>query len=231
VGQGALLAQRQWLAQPGHGAVEVLQGEGLGAVDGLGLLPFFGGAVAARIEEAVQDGQEDGALQVEFEFAFTCQIAEDLADAQLAPEAPEDEGGADAAGAGGEGFAALVGAQDGEFFGEARERGQQGVELAAGLQPVQAAQRGHGDLLDARAGAPAFDDHQVLLVIAFFDAHEHGWPPFHYIYGADAAVLQAQSVIIFSFPCTTFRLAKKSKPVFIGIFQKFRPIFDSNCRR
>jgi len=77
---------------------------------------------------------------VEAELAPGRQIIDHPADAQLAPQATEDERRADVTAAGQDRLAALVRAQHAEFFGEAAQGSQQGVELAAGAQAVQAPQ-------------------------------------------------------------------------------------------
>ena len=46
----------QFLPEPGHGAVEVMQGQALGPRDGIVLHPRRAVAVRARDEEAVQGG-------------------------------------------------------------------------------------------------------------------------------------------------------------------------------
>ena len=64
---GALVGQL--LAEPGHGSIEVMQFQHLGAVDAVGVSPAFGGSVAAGGEQTVQHGQEDGPFDGELEAA------------------------------------------------------------------------------------------------------------------------------------------------------------------
>ena len=60
---GLLVRVRQGLAEPGHGAVQVLQLE-IAAGERLVGHPGQGAAIGAGGGEAVQDGEEDGALGV-----------------------------------------------------------------------------------------------------------------------------------------------------------------------
>jgi hypothetical protein len=60
--------------------------------------PLVGGPVAAGVEEAMQDGEEDGPLDVELEAATSQESLDDVAAAGLLPEPLEDQGGSDAAG-------------------------------------------------------------------------------------------------------------------------------------
>src|SRR5215207_312890 len=64
-----LLVVGQLLTEPGHGPVEVMELQGVTPLDLVVLLPLVGGPVAARGEEAMQDGQEDRPLDIEFEAA------------------------------------------------------------------------------------------------------------------------------------------------------------------
>src|SRR3954471_12571769 len=93
-----LLVLGQLLAEPGHGPVEVVELEVVAALDLVVLPPLVGGPVAARGEEAMQDGEEDRPLEVELEAASLQESLDDPLAAGLSPEPLKDEGGADAAG-------------------------------------------------------------------------------------------------------------------------------------
>src|SRR4051794_199469 len=93
-----LLILGQFLSEPGHGPVEVVQLEAVAALDLVVLPPPVGGPVAARGEEAMQDGQEDRPLDVELEAASLQELLDDVAAAGLLPESLEDQGGSDASG-------------------------------------------------------------------------------------------------------------------------------------
>ena len=64
----------QFLAEPGHGAVEVMQIEPLGAGDVVVLHPRRAVAIRSRDEQPVQRGDEDGALDRKLERAVLQQI-------------------------------------------------------------------------------------------------------------------------------------------------------------
>src|SRR4029079_12077215 len=81
-----LLALGQFLAEPGHGPVEVMELERIAPVDLVVRPPLVGGPVAAGVEEAMQDGEEDGPLDVELESATSQELLDDVAAAGLPPE-------------------------------------------------------------------------------------------------------------------------------------------------
>src|SRR5262249_39772209 len=142
-----------FLAEPGHGAVEVVQVQLLGAVEGVVALPAVGGAVTAGGAQAVQDGEEDGAFDGGLEAALRQEVAEHVAAARPLPEAPEDEGRADAAGGDDGGLTVLVGGQHEGLLGEAGTGDEEGVELAGLLEEVEAAE-GAEDALPGAAAVP-----------------------------------------------------------------------------
>ena len=88
-----LLVLGQLLAEPGHGPVEVVELEVVAALDLVVRLPLVGGPVAAGGEEAMQDGEEDGPLDVELEAASLQELLDDVPAAGLLPEPLEDQGG------------------------------------------------------------------------------------------------------------------------------------------
>jgi hypothetical protein len=59
------------------------------------LFPLIGSAIAAWGEESVQDGQEDGSLDGEFEAASLQELLDDVLATGLLPESLEDQGRAD----------------------------------------------------------------------------------------------------------------------------------------
>ena len=63
--RAVLLVFRQFLAQPRHRAIEMMQFDPVDAVDAIILAPAIGGAVRAAADEAVQHGQKRRALQRE----------------------------------------------------------------------------------------------------------------------------------------------------------------------
>src|SRR5271169_5156456 len=88
----------QFLAQPGHGAVEVMQIEPLGAGDIVVLHPRPTVAIRSRNEQPMQRGDEHGALDRKLERALVQQIIEDRANPQPIPDPAEQQGSADPSG-------------------------------------------------------------------------------------------------------------------------------------
>jgi hypothetical protein len=78
--------------QPGHGSVEVVQVQIGDAFDGIVVLPLFGGTVAAGSEEAMQHGQENGALDGKLETPVLEQALQNLVYGACLPESLEDQG-------------------------------------------------------------------------------------------------------------------------------------------
>src|SRR4051794_31508097 len=70
----ALLIGREFLAQPGHGTVEVVQGQPVHAGDGVIGHPLLAGPVRAGHHDPVQHGGEDGPLDRKLEPALSEQI-------------------------------------------------------------------------------------------------------------------------------------------------------------
>ena len=92
---GIGLAFTERLAEPAHRAVQMLQLERFGAVDGLVTAPLKRAAVGARDHETVQHGHEHRALDIEMMVAGGEQLAHDLLAAGLTPQAFEDQRRAD----------------------------------------------------------------------------------------------------------------------------------------
>src|ERR1035441_1622816 len=131
------------------------------ALDGVVVLPLLGGTVAAGREEAMQDGEEDGPLDRELEATAMQQGHQDFVDRAGLPESLEDQGRPDPGAARGNAVAASMGAEDGEFFGESSQRLDQGVELAAGQQLIEAAETKQDVLLDLAAHPLVIHDEQI----------------------------------------------------------------------
>ena len=89
------LAFPERLAEPAHRAVQMLQLERFGAVDGLVPAPLKRAAVGARDHETVQHGHEHRALDIEMMVAGGEQLAHDLLAAGLTPQPFEDQRRAD----------------------------------------------------------------------------------------------------------------------------------------
>src|SRR5512135_2905960 len=93
-----LLVLRQLLTEPGHSPVKVVKLQRFAPVDLVVRLPLVGRPVAAGSEQAMQDGEEDGPLDVELEPAALQQSLDDLLTSGLLPEPLEDQGRPDALG-------------------------------------------------------------------------------------------------------------------------------------
>src|SRR3954447_22611916 len=132
-----LLVLWQFLSEPGHGPVEVVELEVVATLDLVVLPPLVGGPVTARGEEAMQDGEEDGPLDVELEAASGQELLDDVAAAGLLPEPLEDQGRSDASGGDGGELPFGVGREEEDGLGEAGARDQQGVELSGLLELVE----------------------------------------------------------------------------------------------
>jgi hypothetical protein len=77
----------EFFAEPAHGAVEVVQAEALDALDPVILPPAVGGAIRAARKQAVQNGEENRALQRKIMLARTGEARDDRAAARLLPSA------------------------------------------------------------------------------------------------------------------------------------------------
>src|SRR5271166_4996192 len=79
------------LAEPGHGPVEMMQIQSLGAGNVVILHPGPAIAIRARYEYPMQGGNEDGALHRKFEGAVLQQIAQNIGDAEPLPYLAEQQ--------------------------------------------------------------------------------------------------------------------------------------------
>src|SRR5262245_37654258 len=162
------------LAEPAHGPVQVVQMQALAALDLVVRLPFVGGPVAARGEQAMEHREEDGPLDIELEAAAVEQPLDDLSAAGLLPEPLEDQGRSDAAGGDGRELSFGVGRDQEDGPGEAGARGQEGIELAGLLEVVEPPEGGD-DPLPGSAFLPAvLDDLEVGAGAGGLGSEEHG---------------------------------------------------------
>src|SRR5262249_46480650 len=90
-----LLPPWEFLAEPAHGPIEMVELEVVAALDLVVGPPLLGGAVAAGVEEPVQDGEEDGPLDGELEPPPLQELSDDGPAAGGVPEALEDQSRAD----------------------------------------------------------------------------------------------------------------------------------------
>jgi hypothetical protein len=95
----SLLALLQFLAEPGHGAVEMMQGQRLGSRNEVVLHPLLAGAIRARHEQAMQHTDEHRPLERDLEGALPEMLLEHRSEAEILPQTPEQQRAAEAAGA------------------------------------------------------------------------------------------------------------------------------------
>src|SRR5712692_660458 len=176
-GRPALLVGGQRFSQPGHGAVEVVQLQPGGAVEGIVRLPLSGGAIAAGLEQAVQDGEEHGAFDIEAEAAVAEESADHGLPISVAPQAFEDDAGAEPLHAEGGQCAVVMGGEEERLPGEAGAGGEEAFQSAVLLEVIEAAERGHDALVGTAVGPVVLDDLEVLAWSGRFDAEEHGSGP------------------------------------------------------
>ena len=159
--RAVLFALGQFLAEPGHGAIEMMQFEALDALDAVILAPAVGGAIRAAAEEAMQHGQERRALQREIMLARARQALDHAPAARLLPHPLEGERRPDAPRRDDRRLAAVERVEHDRLVGEARARAQQPLQLPALLQILDPAERGDHLLAHRRALAPALDDLEI----------------------------------------------------------------------
>ena len=123
-----------------------MKAEALDALDPAILPPAVGGAIRAAQKQAVQNGEENRALQRKIMLARTGEALDDRAAARLLPQALEHQGGPDLSRRAHRRLAVGDGAHDDGLVGEARARAQQSLQLPALAQIFQATERGD-DLL------------------------------------------------------------------------------------
>ena len=158
-GAGLSLVER--LAEPAHRAVQMLQIEPLGAVDGLVTAPLQRAVARARDHHSVQHGHEHRAFDIEVMTSGAQQPGHDLLAAGLTPQAFEDQCRADRDD-GGVGRIGGMLCEHHEALGEPRRGAQQLVDGAAGSELVEPAQRCNDGLLDALTFASILGDLEIF---------------------------------------------------------------------
>jgi hypothetical protein len=122
----------------------------------------------------MQDGEEEGPLDIELEPPPVQQLLDDPLAPCLSPEPLEDEGGPDAPGGDGGQLPLGVSREQEDGLGQAGARDQQGVELSGLLELVESPQ-GDDDPLPWSAALPAvLDDREVGAWAGGLGAEEHG---------------------------------------------------------
>jgi hypothetical protein len=173
-GEAAPALIGQFVAQPAHGAVEMVQIEIADPIDDQPLPPLLGGAVGAGIEQPVQHGEKHRAFEIELERAFAGQFVDHPLAAGVLPQPFEGERRAELAGRHFGGFAPLVGGQHHGTVGKARPRTQQSIEGAILRQFVDPTEGGDDRLARLAIDALVLDDLQILGAPGTLAAEEHG---------------------------------------------------------
>ena len=173
-GKAAPALVSQFVAQPAHGAVELMQLEITDAIDDQPMAPLLGGAVGAGVEQPVQHGEKDGAFEIELEFPLAGQFANHAPATGLLPQPFEGEGRAELAGHHFGGLAPLVGGQHYGTMGKARARAQQPVEGAVLRQLIDPAEGGDNRLARLAVDALVLNDLQIFGAPGALVTEEHG---------------------------------------------------------
>src|SRR5512135_2361278 len=137
-------------------------------------LPRVGGPVAAGCEEAMQDSEGDGPLDVKLEAPSVQELLDHPLAPRLFPEPLDDQGGSDAAGGEGRELPLGVGRKQEDGLGQAGARGQQGVELSGLLELVESPQGGEGPLAGSPVLPAVLDDLEIGAWSGGLGAEEHG---------------------------------------------------------
>ena len=172
-----LLVFGEFLAEPAHRAVEMMQVEALDALDPVVLPPAIGGAIRAARKQAVQHGEENRALQRKIMLARTGEALDDRAAARLLPQPFEHQGRPDPSRRARRRLAVGDGVDDDGLVGEARARPQQPLQLPALAQILEATERGDDLLAHRPALATALDDLQIGATAGGLLAEIHGVEP------------------------------------------------------
>ncbi len=175
--RAVLFGLGQFLAEPSHGAIEMVQFEPLDAVDAVILAPTVGGAVRTAAKQAMQHGQERRALQREVMFSRARQALDHASAARLVPQPLERQRRPEAPGRDNLRLAAVERVEHDRLVGKARPRAQQPLQLPALLQLVDPPQGGDNLLAYRRPLASTFDDLQIGATCRGLPAEIHGGEP------------------------------------------------------
>ena len=169
-----LLGLGQLLAEPGHGAVEVVQSKAIARRDGVVGQPLLAGAIGAGSHKPVQGGGEHRPLDRELEGTPNQQLVEHRLDASVLPQPAEQQGRADTPADQPVRIAVPELRQHHRPLGEPGHRGRQAVELATRQHHLLAAEVLDDLLPGPRPLAHALDEVEVGVAVDRFLAQEHG---------------------------------------------------------
>jgi hypothetical protein len=165
----------QFLAQPGHRAIEVVQVERVGTRDGVVGPPLLAGPIRARDHDPVEHGGEDRPLDREGEGAACQQFLDHRAAASLLPQAAENQRRTDPPCLQPRLVIGVVQRREQhDLLAEPGAGGEQGRQATGAGQLVEAPQGGDDLLADGPILAPVFDNLQVTAWAGRLDAKEHG---------------------------------------------------------
>ena len=122
----------------------------------------------------MQHGHEKGPLDGELELPVLQQPLQHLRQAELLPDALEDQRRTDVHSRLRRDAFLAQGADHSGVLGEPGTGTQHGIELPAFTQPIESPERRDDPLLDAITDAFVVNDLQVLVPSGLFDASEHG---------------------------------------------------------
>ena len=150
-----------------------MQIEPLDAFDPVVLPPTVGRAIGAARKQAMQNGEEHGALQREVMMTCAGEVLDDFPAACLLPQSFERQRRSDASRRTRRDGSVRDGVDDNGFGGETRARAQQALQLAALAQILDAPERRDDLLAHGLAFATAFDDLEIGATAGGFLAEIH----------------------------------------------------------
>ena len=156
-----LLLFRQFLAQPGHRPIEMMQIKPLDAGDRVILAPTIRGAIGAAHEQPVQHGEEYRALQYKAVLTSARQLRHHHPAASLFPQPLKHQCRPDPTDRNLDRGIIVGRAQHHRLGRKARTRAQQPLQLAARPQLVETPEGRDHLLTDLVAVAAALDDLQI----------------------------------------------------------------------
>jgi hypothetical protein len=122
----------------------------------------------------MEDGEEDGPLDLELEAASVEELLDDSLAPRLLPEPLEDQGGSDASRGDGRELALGVSPEEEDGRGEACPRDQEGIELAGLLELIESSRGGNAPLPGSAVLPSVLDDLEVSSWPGGLGSEEHG---------------------------------------------------------
>src|SRR5450759_1990651 len=172
-----LLIFRQNSSQPSHGPVEMVQTQLAEAFDGVVVFPLLGGTVAARREEAMQHGEEDGPLDGKLEAAALQPSGQGLADRAGFPQTLEDHCRTDPGASSGDALTASMSAENRQLFREPPERLDERIEFAGSQKFIETTEAEQDALLNLAVDAHIIDDQEISSGTVGLSANEQSGAP------------------------------------------------------